>query len=101
MHHRWLKTYTGASAVPSTVVYTFGNPLIAQTILQRDLAAGLHIPPKLLLLEKVDGSGTRIIYDDPTSQILVPSEVADDDQLKEAAEGLSVKVQALVHTILK
>ncbi|KAH9848156.1 TT1751-like protein [Lenzites betulinus] len=102
VHNRWLKAYTGAP-VPGTAVYTFGNPLIAQTMLQYDLAAGLHIPPKLLLLENADGSGTRIIYDDPSSHIPVPSgETGEglDDELKKAAEALSAKVEALVAVVL-
>ncbi|KAI0366516.1 TT1751-like protein [Pilatotrama ljubarskyi] len=101
-HHRWLGTYTGSSDTRRTAVYTFGNPLIAQTMLQRDLAAGLHIPPKLLLLENADGSGTSVIYDDPSSIIPVFQHGQDiDEELKKAAEGLSVKVEALVEAIVR
>ncbi|KAI0636337.1 TT1751-like protein [Trametes polyzona] len=103
VHHRWLAAYMGASSVPQAIVYTFGNPLIAQAMLRHDLAAGLHIPPKLMLLEVADGSGTKIIYDDPASLISVPGpggrEV--DDELQKAAEGLSSKVTALVQNLLE
>ncbi|KAI0324543.1 TT1751-like protein [Cubamyces sp. BRFM 1775] len=101
VHHRWLSTYTESTNTPKAVVYVFGNPLIAQAMLQRDLAAGLNIPPKLMLLEKTDGGGTKIVYDDPASLIAVPAygQVVDDT-LKRAAEDLSVKVEALVKTVI-
>ncbi|KAI8989018.1 TT1751-like protein [Trametes punicea] len=102
VHHRWLSTYTGSSSTPRTVIYTFGNPIIAQTLLRRDLAAGLHVPLKLMLLEDADGNGTRVIYDDPASVVPIPSAPGQsvDDELKKAAEGLSAKVEMLVKTIL-
>ncbi|KAI0658053.1 TT1751-like protein [Cubamyces menziesii] len=101
VHHRWLGTYTGSSNTPKAAVYIFGNPLIAQTMLQRDLAAGLNIPPKLMLLEKADGSGTKVIYDDPASIIAVPAHgQIVDGALKQAAEDLSNKVEALVQSII-
>ncbi|OBZ76633.1 hypothetical protein A0H81_03098 [Grifola frondosa] len=70
-HHRWLDTYLGAKGTPVTYVYTIGNPLIAQTMLRHDLTAGLNVPVKILILEKADGSGTKVIYDDPASIIPV------------------------------
>ncbi|OSD01015.1 TT1751-like protein [Trametes coccinea BRFM310] len=101
-HHRWLDTYTGSTGTPQTIVYTFGNPLIAQTMLRHNLAAGLHIPPKLMLLEDGAGNGTKVIYDDPASVIAVVSEpgVAVSEELKHAAERLSAKVEELVKTII-
>ncbi|KAH9903263.1 TT1751-like protein [Cubamyces lactineus] len=100
VHHRWLGTHTGSTHIPKAVVYIFGNPLIAQTMLQHDLAAGLNIPPKLMLLEKADGSGTKVIYDDPASIIAVPSYGQNvNGALKQAAEGLSDKVEELVKSV--
>ncbi|KAI0761364.1 TT1751-like protein [Trametes elegans] len=101
-HHRWLRTYANSVEIPQAAVYTFGNPLIAQSMLLRDLATGLHIPPKLLLLENADGSGTRVIYDDPASIIPVPGEggTAPDARVVAAAEDLSVKVEDLVKKII-
>ncbi|KAI0357709.1 TT1751-like protein [Trametes cingulata] len=100
-HHRWLNTYKGSSDTPQTAVYTFGNPLIAQSLLQRELAAGLHVPPKLLLLENTDGGGSCVIYDDPASILPLPSrDGAIDEELKEAAELLSSKVERLVKIVV-
>lgn len=96
-HHRWMKTYTGVPTTPQTVVYTFGNPLIAQTMLSHDYAAGLHIPPKLMLLESVDGGGTKVIYDDPASLIALPG---GKEELREAAGALSAKVEKLVQNVI-
>ena len=70
-HHRWMKTYTGVPSTPQTIVYTFGNPLIAQSMLRYDLVGTLHIPPKLVLIE-TPGGGTKVIYDDPATTIPVP-----------------------------
>ncbi|KAI9060040.1 TT1751-like protein [Trametes sanguinea] len=101
-HHRWLDTYNGSTGTPQAIVYTFGNPLIAQTMLRHDLAAGLHIPPKLMLFEDAAGDGTKIIYDDPASVIAVMSEpgAAINEELAHAAKSLSAKIEQLVETII-
>ncbi|CDO70052.1 hypothetical protein BN946_scf184601.g5 [Trametes cinnabarina] len=101
-HDRWLNTYSGSSSTPRTVVYTFGNPLIAQTMLRHDLSAGLHIPPKLMLLEDATGNGTKILYDDPASVIAVPDSPGAmvSKELQTAAESLSAKMEYLVKAIV-
>ena len=58
-HHPWLNTYHRIKTTPCTVLYTVGNPLIAQAILIYDLRAGLYIPPRLLVQEKADGKVTN------------------------------------------
>ncbi|KAL9712664.1 hypothetical protein Ac2012v2_003901 [Leucoagaricus gongylophorus] len=58
-HHPWLNTYHRIKTTPCTVLYTVGNPLIAQAILRYDLRAGLYIPPRLLVQEKADGKVTN------------------------------------------
>ncbi|KAI0649756.1 hypothetical protein C8Q79DRAFT_997802 [Trametes meyenii] len=104
-HHNWLGTYTGSpGSVPQAVVYTFGNPLLAQAMLQHDLAVGLHVPPKLLVLENADRRGTRVIYDDPAALIPVPSPATAagegvNAELRTTAEELSAKVEELVKAI--
>ncbi len=95
-HHRWMKTYTGVPSTPQTIVYTFGNPLIAQTMLSHDYAAGLNVPPKLMLLENADGGGTKVIYDDPATLILS----GGNEELRKAAEALSAKIERLVLSVL-
>ena len=58
-HHPWLNTYHRIKTTPCTVLYTIGNPLIAQAILRYDLRARLYIPPRLLVQEKADGKVTN------------------------------------------
>ncbi|KAI0672147.1 hypothetical protein C8Q78DRAFT_729407 [Trametes maxima] len=104
-HHNWLGTYTGnPGSVPQAVVYTFGNPLLAQAMLRHDLTVGLHVPPKLLVLENADQRGTKVVYDDPAALIPVPSRgiAAGEDvnaELRATAEKLSAKVEELVKAI--
>ena len=102
-YHRWLNAYKGATDTPQTYGYLFGNPLVAQTMLRHDLTAALHVPPKIVIVEKADGSGTRVVYDDPASIIAVPSVSGEsvNPELVEAAEMLSRKFEALIETITK
>lgn len=97
-HSEWLTTYFGGQRkFLEAHVYTIGNPLIAQTMLQHDLTAGLHVPPKLLVLELEGGKGTSILYDLPSSVILAGKEDAD---LKKAAGKLDEKFEDMVRKVL-
>lgn len=96
-HHPWLNTYHNTTDKPATIVYTIGNPLIAQGILRHDLRAGLHIPPRILVLEKADRTGTSVIYQLPSSVMVLPDN--DNQELREAAEGLDRKFEALARKI--
>lgn len=83
-----------------------GNPLIAMTMLQHDLNAGLAVPVELLLIEQDEGeeeeregetkSGTRILYQLPSALI---ARVNKNPELREAAEKLDEKLEALVKDI--
>lgn len=95
-HSTWLNTYFGTDTTPGTYLYTLGNPLIAQTILQHDLRAGLLIPPRLLVLENQDHSGTKLIYHLPSSVMAI----SDDPQLKQATEALDAKLENFVSKIV-
>lgn len=68
-------------------------------MLQHDLTAGLHVPPKLLVQELDAGKGTSIIYDLPSSVILVGSG-AGKPELKKAAEALDEKFERMVRKVL-
>jgi uncharacterized protein (DUF302 family) len=48
-------------------MYTIGNPLIAQTILKHDIAAGLNVPVRLMIYEDAASRTTRLAYDLPSS----------------------------------
>ncbi|KAI0325165.1 TT1751-like protein [Cubamyces sp. BRFM 1775] len=105
VHHRWLRLYASDSPnlkVPRAIVYTFGNPPIGQTILLRDVAAGLHVPPRMMVLENEDGTGTRVIYEDPATLNPVPGFPGDEvnEGVRRIAEGLSVKLDRFVRALL-
>ncbi|KAJ3572473.1 hypothetical protein NP233_g3069 [Leucocoprinus birnbaumii] len=101
-HHPWLNTYYQTTATPSVVLYTIGNPLIAQTILRHDLRAGLHIPPRLLVQEKADRKGTFVMYQLPSSVMVIPGERdgTENEELKKAAEVLDKKFEALAKRVV-
>ncbi|XP_006460052.1 hypothetical protein AGABI2DRAFT_68010 [Agaricus bisporus var. bisporus H97] len=95
-HNRWLDIYH-ATTTPQVSIYTIGNPLFAQAILKHDLRAALHIPPRLLVLEKSEGQGTQVMYQLPSSVMVLPGN--DDAELKEKVEVLDRKLEALVARI--
>jgi uncharacterized protein (DUF302 family) len=94
-HHKLLDIYRGVDDTPKAVVYTIGNPLIAQTILRHDIRAALEIPPRLLILEKPDRKGTQILYHLPSSVMTLDG----NPELVSAVEALDVKLEKLVSTI--
>ncbi|KAH9899212.1 hypothetical protein C8Q73DRAFT_815523 [Cubamyces lactineus] len=123
VHHRWLRLYAGSEespnpgpspnfSIPRAVVYTFGNPPIGQTILRRDVAAGLHVPPRMMVLEDLSrdapgpadgrGAGTRIIYEDPAAMFPVPGAPGGevDGEERRIAELLSGKLERFVRALL-
>ncbi|KAJ6539285.1 hypothetical protein B0H19DRAFT_1178180 [Mycena capillaripes] len=91
-HGNWLQLF---SSSPQVVVYVLGNPIIAQTMLQYDLRGAYNIPPRLLVLEKADGTGTDVLYHLPSSVM----SLGDKELLKAAAEALDKKLEALVESI--
>jgi len=48
-------------------VYMIGNPLIARTMLEHDIAAGLNVPVRLMIYEDPVSRTTRLTYDLPSS----------------------------------
>jgi uncharacterized protein (DUF302 family) len=48
-------------------MYTIGNPLIARTMLEHDIAAGLNVPVRLMIYEEPASRTTRLTYDLPSS----------------------------------
>src|SRR5260370_1205703 len=71
-------------------MYTIGNPLIARTMIEHDLGAGLNVPIRLMIYE--DASGTvRLAYDLPTSLM---SRLHNED-VAAAAGKLDAKLAAL------
>jgi hypothetical protein len=90
-HGKWLGLI-GHTA--KAVMVILGNPLIARTMLQHDIRAGLNVPVRLLIYEHADGR-TRVAYDLPSSLMSGlgnPAVIA-------AATKLDAKLIALARTI--
>ena len=102
-YHQWLDAFAGPGSTPQTYAYTFGNPLLAQRMLKHDLTVALRVPPKLVIIEKPDGSGTVVTYDDPASVMVVPSAPGQEvhSELIEAAGLGSRKFETLVRAITR
>lgn len=94
-HDRWLTVNEGR-VHPVAAVYTIGNPLIAQIIMQHDIRAGYTIPLRLMILEKADGTGTEVIYHLPSSVIMA---LTSNPDLKVVLQGLDEKLEKLVLNI--
>ena len=90
-HGKWLQII-GQTAKALLVI--LGNPLIARTMLQHDIRAGLNVPVRLLIYEHSDGS-TRVAYDLPSSLM---SGLGKAD-VTAAATKLDAKLIALAKTI--
>lgn len=66
-------------------------------MLQHDFVAGLYVPLRLLVLGNVDGDGSKVIYDLPSSLITGVQAGGDKTvELKKAAEALDAKLEQLV-----
>ncbi|HEY6401644.1 MAG TPA: DUF302 domain-containing protein [Blastocatellia bacterium] len=71
-------------------LYIIGNPLIAMTMLRREVAAGLNVPVRILIYEEAGGA-TRFVYDLPSSMM----SVLENEQVMNAARKLDEKLIAL------
>jgi uncharacterized protein (DUF302 family) len=76
--------------------WIFGNPVIAYTMLKHDVAAGLFAPIEFLLVEKESGRGATLIYDQPSSLMVIE----ENPPLLEAAQALDRKFAALVERVV-
>lgn len=87
-HGAWL-TRIGLNA--RARMYTIGNPLIAQTMLEHDIAAGLNVPVRLMIYEEPATRTTRIAYDLPSSLM----SGLQNEKVASAAKRLDAKLIAL------
>ena len=74
-----------------------GNPLIAITMLKRDLTAGLFVPVEILVIETEKNGGTEVVYTLPSCLI---AGLNNDEELLQAVKILDGKLDALVRHIL-
>lgn len=72
-------------------MYTIGNPLIARTMLEHDIAAGLNVPVRLMIYEDAVGRTTRLAYDLPSSLM----SGLQNEKVTAAAKKLDAKLIAL------
>lgn len=72
------------------LMYTIGNPLIAITMMQHDIEAGLDVPVRLAIYEHPDGK-TRLVFNKPSSLMSGLRNAA----VQGAAQKLDAKMMAL------
>jgi uncharacterized protein (DUF302 family) len=72
-------------------MYTIGNPLIARTMLEHDIAAGLNVPVRLMIYEDAVTGTTRLAYDLPSSLM----SGLENEKVAAAAKKLDAKLIAL------
>ena len=72
-------------------MYTIGNPLIARTMLEHDIAAGLNVPVRLMIYEEPASRTTRLTYDLPSSLM----SGLKNEKVAAAAKKLDAKLIAL------
>ncbi|KAG5639004.1 hypothetical protein H0H81_007912 [Sphagnurus paluster] len=101
-HDKWINIYhadaadtTPPPAAPA-VVYTIGNPLIAETFMRLDIRAGHQIPPRLMIAANADRT-TSVSYHRPSSLVvhLAPENAA----LAHAMAVLDDKLERMVERI--
>ena len=103
-HGAWLPIYgpeTSKSKVDGTALqvkrFILGNPLIAITMLERDIDAGLFVPVEVLLVEDEEGKGCRVVYMLPSG--LVAGYDGASGELVEAARRLDEKLEVLIRDV--
>jgi hypothetical protein len=88
-HGAWLPMFGIRRKV---VRWVLGNPLVAITMMRHDLEAGLFAPVELLLIDHERGLGSTVIYDVPSSLMVI----RENPPLLEAANVLDGKLRDLV-----
>lgn len=91
-HGEWLPVFGIQRKV---VRWILGNPLIAITMMRHDITAGLFAPVELLLVENESRDGSTVMYDLPSSLMVIERHPA----LLEAAQELDRKLQTLVSRV--
>jgi uncharacterized protein (DUF302 family) len=88
-HGAWLSKF---GLERKSVRWIFGNPLIAITMIQYDVTAGLFAPVEMLITEDTDHSGTTVVYLRPSSLMVIE----DNTPLLSAARALDAKCETLM-----
>jgi hypothetical protein len=77
------------------VRWILGNPLIAITMIRHDITASLFAPVELLLVENESGNGSTVIYNLPSTLMVIDP----NPTLQAAAQELDRKLAALVSRV--
>lgn len=77
--------------------FILGNPLIAITMLERDINAGLFVPVEVLIVEDEEGKGCRVVYMLPSG--LVAGYEGASRELVEAARQLDEKLEVMIRDV--
>lgn len=91
-HTHWLQLYPGVHDGKVLARLIFGNPLIAKTMLEHDVRAGLFVPVEALIVDRGGEGGTDVMYVQPSELIVGKN---GSRELREAAEKLDMKLEAL------
>jgi uncharacterized protein (DUF302 family) len=79
-----------------TVRWIFGNPLIAVTMIEHDLTAGLFAPVEMLITERENEDGADLTDVLPSSLMVIEN----NPPLRTAAEALDAKIAALIENVV-
>jgi uncharacterized protein (DUF302 family) len=92
-HGAWLRVFGIERKV---LRLTFGNPMIAYTMLKHDVGAGLFAPVEVLLVENETKVGSTLTYDLPSSLMVIEH----NPPLLEAARILDRKLAELIERVI-
>jgi uncharacterized protein (DUF302 family) len=82
---------------PLLVTYTIGDPLFAQKIISRNSWAAVCIPPRLVVVEKADRSGTSVYFHTASSIMSMAAHEGErDEELEKILAALDMKLEALI-----
>jgi uncharacterized protein (DUF302 family) len=91
-HGAWL-SHIGLPA--RCKLYILGNPLIARTMLEHELGAGLNVPVRMMIYEDSATGKTRLAYDLPSSLMAR----LRNQKVTAAARQLDEKLAALAKAV--
>jgi len=77
--------------------WILGNPLVAVTMIRHDITASLFAPVELLLVENESREGSTLLYDIPSSLMVIEH----NPFLLEAAQALDQQLETLVRRVLE
>ncbi|KAG5343077.1 hypothetical protein C0989_000067 [Termitomyces sp. Mn162] len=90
-HDKWMNIYHEAEDTPPAVVYTIGNPFLAETFMRHDIRAGYNIPPRLMVVHNANVSLTTVFYHLPSSLVM-----SDNEEVMRAIRVVDDKLERMI-----